>query len=1143
MLSLKRYSEHNKIDNFLRRRSIQLQQNKEIINHENKLSNFPIGLIIITKEEKPFYHEKIEFINYYACHLFQIKEDTNIRELKSKFEEYVRLKDNNTAKSTCTLNDLIFDSPAFSFEIENFFPFQCKLSKNIILYIKINNIQNQKYIVIDKYDKYIEEQKYIEYNLIKNINYQYLHTLYHELNNPLNALLALSGENHHLETSENSKNCNKPVLMKKKTMKANTKKIYKKEKKQCGMISLENIKNKSDDNSNNECKPRKKNLYDNNSSEVSSRINLLVKIIKIFIKNFILYLKTRADNLLTLKNEFNMQNETSDIINAVEVSDYEQDLTKHKSVKINLEYILDLYLDKYHCLFKYKEIEYYTNFSELRNLFVVTDDFNFSYYIRQIYTYLYYVVPKKEGFYFENKFKDNNKKVEITIKKKFNGTISKTTDEPYDLTMNQIIQTKEMTKEVLYGMTKKLGFEIKIFDNDDKDQNSYLSITLPIIKKDKLTDEDEFKDEDINENIGKSNLLLEEKLKQQLPASGVGDRKNSNVSTIHIVDMLSKNGYEKRDTSESYISFPKNINFKNENNVSNNNSIINTNNVGNTSNNYISNENHKKYICLNSTPSCDSFLSKCLKISENKKSEKSKFKKNSLNIKLIKNKIKNNSSGKNIFINITNINNPPKKHNYNDKNFKALKRIINKNNEKLFKNKGIFTLINNYGLSEEMDFYDNDDVLDISNTTQQNKKYQITFKGQSPNPSMKSKSRNFTNGSNKNNINNKNESTYDNNRDCQIQLCKRISEDKNKTSDKKGCLLKRNISKSNFKSSCFISETNGENEEKNKNNININKNVALKDLTKLEKVGVKIEYVKDIEEKKEENPKQLKQKNLIFSEIEEELGKKRKLSQNISPPPRSSKEVMTFFDKKKLNMSKDNNTMTDESINENKNLFIEASDERRSALQKSKNSKISRSKSSEHSNEIKEDEKEDVENEENEENSEIKESNEESDEKEEKEENEDNEDNEESQTPSEEKCNCADLLVVDDEEFNVMASQRMLKKLGYLSDKAYNGQECIDLINEKKNLNCKCGKNFYQIIFLDIVMPIMDGIKAAHKVQEMIDNKEINDEVKIVFISGNIDGADLEKSLLEIKCVKECLQKPVMIAKYQKILEKYYNNN
>ena len=73
-------------------------------------------------------------------------------------------------------------------------------------------------------------------------------------------------------------------------------------------------------------------------------------------------------------------------------------------------------------------------------------------------------------------------------------------------------------------------------------------------------------------------------------------------------------------------------------------------------------------------------------------------------------------------------------------------------------------------------------------------------------------------------------------------------------------------------------------------------------------------------------------------------------------------------------------------------------------------------------------------------------------------------------------------------------------------------------------------------------MPIMDGIKTAHKIQEMIDNKEINENVHIIFISGNIDGPDLKKTLLEINCVKECLQKPVQITKYQKILEKYYEN-
>ena len=121
-----------------------------------------------------------------------------------------------------------------------------------------------------------------------------------------------------------------------------------------------------------------------------------------------------------------------------------------------------------------------------------------------------------------------------------------------------------------------------------------------------------------------------------------------------------------------------------------------------------------------------------------------------------------------------------------------------------------------------------------------------------------------------------------------------------------------------------------------------------------------------------------------------------------------------------------------------------------------------------------------------------------------------------------------------------MASQKMIKNLGYESDKAYNGEECINLIKEKQKLNCKCNKNYYKIIFLDIVMPVLDGIKAAKKIEEMIDNKEINENTQIVFVSGNIDGNDLKNSLLQIKCVKECLQKPVKMDRYQKILEKYY---
>ena len=543
-----RFTEHNKIKNYLKRRSAQTSKNKEIINNEDKLSNFPIGLIIIAKEPLMNNEDKLEFLNHYACKLFEIKDSTSILELKSKFEEYIKLKSNCTSKTNLTLKDVIFQSPPFNFEIENFFPFQSKQSKSTILYIKIQDIENKKYIVIDKYDKYLEEQKYIEFNLIKNINYQYLHTLYHELNNPLNALLAISGENEHQLSSTNI--TTKTSIVKERTYKSHfKKKLYRRDKNQSGQISIDHLKNRIISTHTQELhRSRKKSSFENTYSyEISSRINLLVKIIKIFIKNFILYLKTRADNLLMLKNEFNIQNEASDLMNCVEVSEYEKDLKNRKKVKLNLEYILDLYLNKFHCLFKYKEIDFESNFSELRNIFVITDDFNFSYYIRQIYTYLYYVVPKKEGFCFEYKYMDNNK-MEILIKKKSNGNITKRADERSDLTMNQLIQTKEMTKEVLYSMSKKLGFHLEIYDNEDNQENNYLSIILPIIKKDKTTKEDEFKDEDINEMVGNNYDLIEEKLKRKLPESHwLEERKNSYISSLNFGDdAISKNYEDKK---------------------------------------------------------------------------------------------------------------------------------------------------------------------------------------------------------------------------------------------------------------------------------------------------------------------------------------------------------------------------------------------------------------------------------------------------------------------------------------------------------------------------------------------------------------------------------------------------------------------
>ena len=72
--------------------------------------------------------------------------------------------------------------------------------------------------------------------------------------------------------------------------------------------------------------------------------------------------------------------------------------------------------------------------------------------------------------------------------------------------MSHIIQTKEMMKEVLHYMSKRLNFVLEVYDSESSDlkhnnNNIYLSIIIPFVKIDKSEEEDAFKDEDISEMV------------------------------------------------------------------------------------------------------------------------------------------------------------------------------------------------------------------------------------------------------------------------------------------------------------------------------------------------------------------------------------------------------------------------------------------------------------------------------------------------------------------------------------------------------------------------------------------------------------------------------------------------------------------
>ena len=71
-----------------------------------------------------------------------------------------------------------------------------------------------------------------------------------------------------------------------------------------------------------------------------------------------------------------------------------------------------------------------------------------------------------------------------------------------------------------------------------------------------------------------------------------------------------------------------------------------------------------------------------------------------------------------------------------------------------------------------------------------------------------------------------------------------------------------------------------------------------------------------------------------------------------------------------------------------------------------------------------------------------------------------------------------DILIIDDDAFSVFSLQTILKtNFNLESDFAYNGEEGIKKIIQKSY--GKRNKGTYRLIFMDLNMPIMNGIQAT----------------------------------------------------------------
>ena len=86
-------------------------------------------------------------------------------------------------------------------------------------------------------------------------------------------------------------------------------------------------------------------------------------------------------------------------------------------------------------------------------------------------------------------------------------------------------------------------------------------------------------------------------------------------------------------------------------------------------------------------------------------------------------------------------------------------------------------------------------------------------------------------------------------------------------------------------------------------------------------------------------------------------------------------------------------------------------------------------------------------------------------------------------TTQQEKC-CPKILIVDDDEFNILALSKLIMIFGYESEYATDGKIAIDMIKKKTQKDCGC--HSYDLVFMDCNMPIMNGYTATEQLKESI---------------------------------------------------------
>ncbi|HXI72698.1 MAG TPA: response regulator [Verrucomicrobiae bacterium] len=123
------------------------------------------------------------------------------------------------------------------------------------------------------------------------------------------------------------------------------------------------------------------------------------------------------------------------------------------------------------------------------------------------------------------------------------------------------------------------------------------------------------------------------------------------------------------------------------------------------------------------------------------------------------------------------------------------------------------------------------------------------------------------------------------------------------------------------------------------------------------------------------------------------------------------------------------------------------------------------------------------------------------------------------------------ILLVDDNAINQKVAARILTQIGYQADLAENGVKALAALDA----------NVYDLVFMDLMMPEMDGLEAANAIRERQKNPAAfpNYAGRIVIVAMTAHAQQSDRNKCIAAGMDDYLAKPIRPADLRNIIEKW----